>query len=119
MKGVSEIPGFEWHDSPVVSIEVGERGLCLRLLDWDEAANHYRVLEFRCSQAAELRLEMSGRFNPGDLGSMKVFDFSSSKDSAGRWRGEICLVFRSGSEGVWSIGFESADCEISQVGTMD
>ena len=64
------LTSIEWHDLPVATLSITERGIELVVTPWMESAGAYARYALRITDPENLQLNVNGAFSAKDFGGL-------------------------------------------------
>lgn len=104
---------FEWHDLPVKSLTLSERGVSLVVAPFDDVSDSYDFYHLKIEDAASFLFDITGDLSPMDLISLEIFTFDYETLADGRLDGSIGIL--PGNAGYWSFTFRNAAWSIAKL----
>jgi hypothetical protein len=100
------LTSIEWHDLPVATLSVTERGIELVVTPWIESAGAYARYALRITDPENLELTVNGGLSAEDFGDLEVSKFAYTFSPTERMSGTIGIL--PGGAGYWTISFVNA-----------
>ena len=100
------LTSIEWHDLPVATLSITERGIELVVTPWMESAGAYARYALRITDPENLQLNVNGAFSAKDFGGLEVSKFGYTFSPTELMSGTIGIL--PGDAGYWTISFVNA-----------
>jgi hypothetical protein len=103
---ILQLDSIEWHDLPVASLSVTDRGIELVVTPWIEATDDYSRYALHISGADRVELNLEGALSARDFENLEISGLDYALSPTGRISGSIGIL--PGAAGHWTIAFENA-----------
>lgn len=100
------LTSIEWHDLPVATLSITERGIELVVTPWNKSTDYYDRYALQITDPEKLQLNVDGALSTKDFGDLEVSKFGYTFSPAERMSGTIGIL--AGNAGYWTISFVSA-----------
>ena len=100
------LDSLDWHDLPVSSLELNERGFSLVVTPYNEVKGNYDSRTLHITGPDSFQFKFAGVLSAKDLGSIEVSTFQYAARSSGSIDGTI--GFLPGQAGYWEVSFTNA-----------
>jgi hypothetical protein len=97
---------FEWHDLPVDSITIMERGVMVDVQPFNDDADGYEHATLLLLDANAIEFDVQGKLSPKDLADLEIKDFDVVESAPGRITGSLGILC--GDAGYWTVRITNA-----------
>ena len=82
----------DWHDAPLEAFRLGQEGLALEALLWNEELDHYDCWLIRFDAFEKIEVKVEGTLNLKELDDLEIFTMDVEPDENGHVTGEIEIL---------------------------
>ena len=100
------LDSIEWHDLPLASLSLSDRGVALVVTPWLEATDTYARYSLQIADAESIKLDVTGALSPIDFTNLELSKFEYTVGLNDRITGTIGIL--PGEAGYWAISFANA-----------